>query len=311
VLAGHGQPGDEGLAHAIEINQRHKNEAACNSGNAHACFLLGSLCDHPQTVAPDYSLAGRAYQQACDGGDASGCDSLALLYRLGKGVPIDTQKAVTLQERACEGGVLVTCDLLARDLEFETTGTPASNAEEACKLYKRACDGGDMVGCHGLDRLYDRCQGGSGEFAHGLAAIQKECDAGKASGCENLAWFYEKGRGVAHDSARAEALNGKAHEVHEKECEAVPGSGCTTLGQFEERTQDYAGARQAYGKACDAGEKMACLYFSVLLDTGKGGKRDQGSARALKAKGCEGLDKSNCDGLIQDHQRLLGEQILK
>jgi len=71
-------------------------------------------------------------------------------------------------------------------------------------------------------------------------------------------------------------------EVHEKQCEAVPGAGCATLGQLEERTRDYAGARQA----CDAGEKMVCLYFSVLPDTGKGGARDPGSARALKAKGC-------------------------
>jgi len=56
-----------------------------------------------------YAEAATLYVKACDEGDAHSCYALGTMYRIGQGVPADAPRAQTLLARGCRGGSQEAC----------------------------------------------------------------------------------------------------------------------------------------------------------------------------------------------------------
>jgi hypothetical protein len=106
-------------------------EAACASGDAGACRVLGLMYETGQGVGRDPLRAAELYERACDGGQLAGCTDLGLLLDSGTGVNRDRGRAAELFRRACDGGEPLACDVLG-----DREPAPDRRAEPAQTFFK-------------------------------------------------------------------------------------------------------------------------------------------------------------------------------
>jgi TPR repeat protein len=92
----------------------------------------------------------------------------------------------------------------------------------------------------------------------------------------NLGWYYEHGRGVAQDYA-------KAREWYEKAAAKGHAMGMGNLGALYSNgqgvAQDHAKAREWFEKAADKGDRDAMRNLGALYHNGEGVARDYAKAR--------------------------------
>ncbi len=129
-----------------------------------------------------------------------------------------------------------------------------------------------------------------GEAAE-LRFDQSACNLGSATGCNNLAFSYDLGRGVPKDSARAIPL-------YERACNAGNMSACNNLGvSYDDGdgvSRDPARAAIYYQKACNGGHAGACTNLGVAYRDGAGVPVDGPRAASLFATACERGDDDGC-----------------
>jgi tetratricopeptide (TPR) repeat protein len=127
--------------------------------------------------------------------------------------------------------------------------------EEALPLLKRACDGGNASGCNNLGFLYDFGRGVKQDYGKAFTFYTKACDGGDAFGCANLGFSYENGTGVAQDY-------GKSFTLYTKACKLENPDGCSLLGNLYRTGNGVAVnpelARQYLKKGCDMGNSWGC-----------------------------------------------------
>ena len=87
---------------------------SCNSGDAHACGLLGGMYETGLGVERDADQAVPLLRKGCDAGDPGSCTSLGYMYEVGLGVTQDRAQANALYRKACNGGDTIGCRYLTR-----------------------------------------------------------------------------------------------------------------------------------------------------------------------------------------------------
>jgi len=122
------------------------------------------------------------------------------------------------------------------------------------------CEDGDSQGCNGAGVLFE-----FGEPSDPVTAssfYRKACDANYAPGCNNLAWLYLDGHGVARDLPHAMALFMAAFDAARLACARGDGSGCLLAGEMlldgRGVPEDDGQALAMFRRACASGEPKGC-----------------------------------------------------
>lgn len=122
------------------------------------------------------------------------------------------------------------------------------------------CEHGDPQGCNGAGVLFE-----FGEISDTVTASRfytQACDANYGPGCNNLAWLYLRGRGVARDLPHAMALFMAAFDAARLACARGDGSGCLMAGEMlldgRGVTEDEDQALAMFRQACASGEPRGC-----------------------------------------------------
>jgi hypothetical protein len=76
---------------------------ACDLKIGDACYRAGTLLDSA-SAAPDLPRAFQLYRKGCDLNSANGCFSLGFAYRLGKGVARNEALGASLMDKGCDMG---------------------------------------------------------------------------------------------------------------------------------------------------------------------------------------------------------------
>ncbi len=131
-------------------------EAACATGDAHACGIAGELHMVEDDEAVAEAKAAPLFVKACEGGDGEGCHWLGVFH--GSGL----------------GGI-------AKD-ETQMTATYA----RALGLLEKECVGGAAVPCHMAAGLHSSGQGGATDKAKALEYWTKGCALGNRGSCDQV-----------------------------------------------------------------------------------------------------------------------------
>ncbi len=112
-------------------------EAQCNSRNAQACYVLGTVHLMGLGRAADRAAGFRFFEKSCDLNLATGCGVVAESYRYGVGTVRDMPRAVSAYEKACAGASAPACVRLAQ-LLVTGEGVPL-NERRGLALFTKAC----------------------------------------------------------------------------------------------------------------------------------------------------------------------------
>jgi len=174
----------------------------------------------------DRARAIELYTSACEGGSSEGCWFLGRTHHFGAGVPVDRQKAFAARLKACHFGSATACDITG-NYYADGAGVP-KNAELHLVMRRRACAWRSGTSCHTLGR-----------------------------------WL------VAQDGVDVPAGEGRREAVTHlrRGCESVGDNGsCFALGMLHARgwgvPRDGVLAQRLARRACQGGEKPACLWLS-------------------------------------------------
>lgn len=199
---------------------------ACEAGSANGCAHLGSMYERGEGgLAKDAAKARALYVKACDAGGAEGCTMLGNLYRRGEGgVAHDEAKALALYQKACDAGSADGCERLGIMHEFGYGGLPADK-KKGDELQRKACDAGSAWACCMFAREYTTF--GDPKLASDVPIASelyhRACDMGEGLCCEDLGWYYAKGRlGLPSDAAKSKAMYQRACDLGwTRACEKV------------------------------------------------------------------------------------------
>jgi hypothetical protein len=269
----------------------------CALGDGLACAVLGEQNENGIGAAWAPEAAITAYDEACRAGSGLGCVGLAAMYARGHGIDADPRKAATYFESArsalqagCNGANPRSCLYAARAFydDDDTRTRP-----ERRLLLQRACERGVAGGC--VDALIDRLRLGGRGVTAALGTLNQLCTRGQPGACSILAWHldHETRPGRNDDGARAAALMIRGCEIGDRD-------GCVVAGQRYDRGQGVArdddAKRSYFGRACDRGAGLGCLYLAqdaVLTP----GREDRVAGFAQRA--CELGDAEGCAMLVR------------
>jgi len=130
---------------------------------------------------------------------------------------------------------------------------------EAELLLSRACDQGEADACHSLGLMFDLGRGVAENSSRARELYLKACRAGSEKGCNdlNILLSYEPDL-VQCTSPEASVTLSRTTDA----CNSGNGASCATLGHLFTygcgTSKDLEKARQAYAKACTAGNQQGC-----------------------------------------------------
>jgi len=209
-------------------------DKACTLGNAHGCELLAQR---------DKKRELELHRKACDGDDALGCTHSGEQRRTSG----DRAGAFTDFAKACDLHDVPSCD---------DAGVLAADPAAARDLFGRACDADIALGCSHLAELVAHGLGGERNWGNGLDLAERACTLLHAKDCPQLA-----------------ALRKHPPEVHctdesscQKLCDERIGAGCRALGDLREASEPDSGV-SAYRDACDAGDGPSCFASAQTEDS--------------------------------------------
>jgi len=273
-------------------------ERACESGDLKACAQAAELYwdgANGHAFDPDRSL--RYATRGCDGGDGLACAVRGRQHETGIGTEWAPALAVADYEKACTAGAGLGCALLgAMYLRGHGVDPDREKAfrygERARALWVAACEGAEPRWCTYAALLTGR-GGEHGDLAR--AYDQRACDQGIAAGCAL----------VQH--ARLGLDAGKRDDV-ERElsrlCEDGEPTACTGLASIERRApRDADAARRAAEltvRACELGNRDACMDAGVLSEIGEVLPRDKAAMPHRLGRACERGLAEACLYLAQD-----------
>jgi TPR repeat protein len=190
---------------------------------------------------------------------------------------------------ACDGGDYAACYDLGALLDG------AGKSAEARAVLEKACRAKNAKACGGLGKLLGHGRGGAADKPRARAMYQMGCEAGDLGACANLGFALMNGEGGPRDPAGAAQAWTKACPVERQGAECDP-LGCKNRGVWatESVPPDYALAKAAFQRACDAGELDGCASLASLHANGWGMPKDPAKALALGTKACDGGSVQGC-----------------
>ncbi len=189
-------------------------EAAASSCEAIGFTMEMDLGDGGNPVAALWY-----HDRACTLGNASGCTAAGMLYWLGRvgatGNPPkpDLVKTFGYNRRACDLDP-GECWYVANNY-WKGEGV-ALNLVTAEALYRRSCKASPEYGCSSTAYFLDKTKRGQpGEI---VALYEKACTSLNASSCKDAAEFYQGGKGIAPNPAKAASLRQSACKLDKTLC---------------------------------------------------------------------------------------------
>lgn len=273
-------------------------ERACESGDLKACTQAAELYwdgANGHAFDPDRSL--RYATRGCDGGDGLACAVRGRQHETGIGTKWAPALAVVDYEKACTAGAGLGCALLGA-MYLHGHGVDPDRekalryAERARALWVAACEGAEPRWCTYAALLTGR-DGERGDLAR--AYDRRACDQGIAAGCV-LVQVGRLGLGTGgRDNVERELS---------RLCEDGEPTACTGLASLERRASRDAGARRRAAeltvRACELGNRDACMEAGVLSDLGEWLPRDEAATRRRFGSACERGLAEACLYLAQD-----------
>lgn len=244
-------------------------DAACKAGNGTGCFELAVMYRDGEGVERNLGRMRQLYEVACTAQDGRGCFNLANAYGKGEGVTQDQPRAATYLQRGCDIKYMPACANLG--YVYKKGEGVAKDMDRAVALFTQACDNGAGPACFSLSALYDAHEEGMWHEDPALAnaALLKGCDVGDTDSCQNLAYHYREGYGVARNPVRAASLLSAA-------CNDATSIDCSMLSseRFIGDGTRYTGTNVApafvkvagvYQAACDDHFAQGCLSLATLI----------------------------------------------
>ncbi|MCA9520339.1 MAG: protein kinase, partial [Myxococcales bacterium] len=152
--------------------------AACDSGDAFACWASGRLFDLGLGTKRDVSRAQTLYRKACELGEGRGCRFLA--YHLAGGKRSEVWQKLIKGCLARDAGSCVELGLMYE----EGRGFPAKDLSIAQSHYQTACELKHAVGCARLAQLYLLGIDGKRDARKATLYYRRACALGHAASCQ-------------------------------------------------------------------------------------------------------------------------------
>jgi TPR repeat protein len=273
-------------------------ERACEGGNLKACTQAAELYWDGAGGSPfDPERSMRFAARGCDGGDGLACSLRGRQHETGIGTEWAPALAVADYERACTAGAGLGCALLgAMYLRGHGVDPDREKAlrygERARALWVAACEGAEPRWCTYAASLTGR-GGEHGDLAR--AYDRRACDQGFAAGC------------VLVQGARLGLGTGQLGDVQRelsRLCDDGEPTACTGLASLERRTSRDAGAERRAAelavRACELGNRDACLEAGIQSELGEWLPRDEAAMRRRLGSACERGLAEACLYLAQD-----------
>ena len=124
------------------------------------------------------------------------------------------------------------------------------------------CQADDSQACNAAGVMFEFDEGTRSDPALASGFYGRSCEGNYGPGCNNLAWLYLRGRGVAQDQPHAMLLFMTAFDASRIACMHGDASGCLLAGEilYEGRgvAPDEQQAVALFQRACDGGEPRGC-----------------------------------------------------
>jgi TPR repeat protein len=143
----------------------------------------------------------------------------------------------------------------------------AERAEHPCRYGDvgrcvSKCQGDDAQACNAAGVMFEFDSGTSSDPSLASGFYARSCEGNYGPACNNLAWLYLRGRGVAQDQPHAMLLFMTAFDASRIACMRGDPSGCLLAGELlydgHAEPKDGETAVAFFRRACDGGEKSAC-----------------------------------------------------
>ncbi|NHK28859.1 sel1 repeat family protein [Parvularcula flava] len=236
-----------------------QSEAACNGGDAEACFYTGAEYAQGSGVAEDKQKAVTFFLKACDMGIPDGCSTSGYLTSRGEGnIVEDDVKATTYYERACKMGHEDGCNWGLGALLAQSP----RDAARIKTLIVEGCNAGSTYACKwGAGALFDGSENKYPELIDhelGGPVAEKSCEIDwQAYGC----YFAE----VIYGNPDAPTFNAEKSLTYTNiGCSFDQAQSCSNLGGIYVSIEDYDFALRSYEKACTLGLEASCDYAKSL-----------------------------------------------
>lgn len=123
---------------------------SCQKKDPDACYRLGALGTVRIQDATARSKATAAFEAACDGGDAAACFALGMHLDDDGGLPVDGKRAFELFGQACDAGFAPACSRVSVFYRVSVPSGEPDAPKTASALLRKACDAGFPEACHDL-----------------------------------------------------------------------------------------------------------------------------------------------------------------
>lgn len=189
---------------------------ACDLGSSPACGALADLYMDARNPEAMNEICQKANPKDC--ADAYG--KMGYAYYMGFNAQKDKSLALQYYQKGCDGGSPQACFNLSGMYGRGEAVAPDRN--KMMELLSKACDARKVEACMGL--------GNQEGYVRAASLLNESCENGNAKACTDLGEFYNRGRGVAKDTV-------KANEYFDKGCELDNEDGfiCTRYGRVKSR----------------------------------------------------------------------------
>ncbi|KKB09798.1 tetratricopeptide repeat protein [Devosia chinhatensis] len=269
--------GAAGLEPDGSAASRFYEEAIAADNNA-ARRYLGTLLLEGRLIDADPDRGVALYQEAIAQGDASAAIGLANIYRDGTGIAPDPSRAVALLEPLAEAGNTSALNALGDIYRAGGQGLTA-DPEKARDYFALAADLDNSTAARKLADMMIRGEGGSADFAGGVALLSERAEAGDDAVLLPLGDYYA-------DTALAESDAGMAAEFYERAAAAGNVTALLRLGALYRDggpglAADGARARAYFEEAIDQGNNAGRRALAEMLLSGTAIEADPAAGEAL------------------------------
>lgn len=150
-------------------------------------------------------------------------------------------------------------DVHAKPSREQVAADPCKHGDVTACLDR--CKHDDARACNMLGVIFEFDAEGKDDPAIASGFYRRACDSAYAPGCNNLAWLYLSGRGVARDHTQAMRLFSYAYDAAQIACHRGDASSCLLAGELLEDgrvERDDADAVAFFAAACEGGERTGC-----------------------------------------------------
>lgn len=259
----------------------------CDFGDAGSCTNAGVGYDHGEGAALDRVKAAALFDKACKGKHAVGCSNFGKsLRRDGK-----PELAIAAFEQACSLELAEGCYLVG--MMHMNAATPKKDYAAANAAFEKGCASKEpsQNACGGLGVAHATGQGVTKDAKKGAALLEAACEKGSAESCKNLGVLVRDGLVGPRDPKRASELFEKACPDNVGACNEIALAYERGVGV----TKDLPKALSLYAAACDGGLALGCMNYGIALRDGMGlPAKDPKKAREAFGKACQAGEQRAC-----------------